>query len=225
MKKLFVCVALLGLVAATASAELVNNNDRSTAPMYTATAQPMDTQQARFPGLGHPYVNTTFGSYLTAVSATGGSVSVDDYNLANGSASWELTKFQFVGGVANAGEVLFFTFFTPGFAPADSFGVQFPQGGNFIWTITIGTPAAHVHHNGGYYRMWADDGSVLVLSTGTWFMDELAPTRGTTGPAYPGFSTTSGAPLNHKFQIVVPEPATLAMFGMGVLTLIVRRRR
>lgn len=223
MKKLFVCVAVLGLVAASASAEMVNNNDRSLAPIYTATAQPMDSQ-ARVPGLGHPYVNMTLGTSLSAVSATGGSVSVDDYNLGGGSASWTLKKFRFVGGVAAAGQVLFFTFFTPSFAAQDSFGVQFPSGGNYIWTITISTPANHIHHNGGFYRMWADDGSVLVLSKGTWFMDSTAPTKGTTGPAYPGF-TNGGNPLNHKFAVIIPEPATLAMFGMGVLTLIVRRRR
>ena len=227
MKKLFVCVAVLGLVAASASAEPVNTNDRSLAPMYTATAAPIDAGQARAPtpGIGIPYKNLA-GTSFSAVSGTGGAVAIDDYNLAIGaSASWELNQFRFIGGVANAGEVLFFTFFTPGFAFNDSFGVQFPQGGNFQWTITISTPSAHLVHNGDFVRMWADDGSVLTLSTGTWFMSTDAPTAGTTGNTYPGFQTTGGADLNAKFQLIVPEPATLAMFGMGVLTLVVRRRR
>jgi|GEM_PF-3120387 len=164
---------------------------------------------------------------LFAVSASSGQVSFDDYTTTEytgvGSTT-TLAKHRFVGGVANAGEVLFFTFYTAtGFAYVDSYGVQLSSAGDFLYTINITTPFA-IPAN-GIVSMWADDGSVLTPSTGKWYLSDLAPTIGSTGPTFPGFSGPAGEPLNHIQQIEnVPAPAGLALLGLGG-ALAARRRR
>ena len=73
--------------------------------------------------------------------------------------------------------------------------------------------------------MWADTGAVLVLSTGTFFYGTVPPTIGSTDPAIPGY-TDGGIAQDHKFEINrTPEPASLALLGLGVLTFVSRRRR
>ena len=240
MKKLLVCVVLLGLVASTASAEpFVNPNDRSQQTILTsATAEPIPGGPLRV--ADYPiYSQMSLAGTLAVATFTGGVVSADDYSGANAAPPNMppypplppgisiMDHFQFVGGVSAPGEVLFLTFFDSAGSYVGSFGIQLPYGGAYIWTITGagGTSMQDPVSNIGFTQMWADDGSVVVLSTGIWYLDTAAPTVGTTGPTLPGFTTTGGAVLNHCFSILVPEPGTLALFGMGVMTLVVRRRR
>jgi len=228
MKKLLICVALMGLVAATASAEpFTNPGNRSLTANLEITATPLQGGTPRV--ADYPiYENMGMTASLYYVSFQGGAVSADDYNkfVPGQSTVYTMDHFQFIGGVAQPGQVMFFTFFDSNGSYVSSFGVQLPYGGGYIWTITgagggsMGRPV----HFGGFVQMWADDGSVVVLSTGIWYLNSDAPTVCTTGPTYPGL-TVGGVYLDHKFAILVPEPGTLALFGMGIMTLVVRRRR
>jgi hypothetical protein len=214
------------LVATTASAEpFTNPNTRTLSSNIELTATPVGAGQPRvadFP----LYSNMTMTGSLYFVSFQGGAVSADDYNSGLGAGTATMDHFQFIGGVAAPGQVLFFTFFDTAGSYVSSFGVQLPYGGAYIWTIT-GAGGGSMNRpvgNAGFVQQWADDGSVVTLSTAIWYLNSDAPTVGTTGPTFPGL-TAGGVPLDHKFSILVPEPGSLALLGMGVMTLVVRRRR
>jgi hypothetical protein len=128
-----------------------------------------------------------------------GALGFDDYATISGV---NFTKAKFVGGLTRASgllgssAVMWFEFFTPGFAFDTSYGVILPVPGNYIWTIS-GLTGAFPHS--GFHQ-------IVANST-------------TTG----GGVTTGGAPLFQTFAFI-PEPTTLGLLGAGIL-LILRRRR
>ncbi len=227
MKTLALCWAVVGFAAAVANGEsLVRGRDRSDAPIYTSvSAEPIESGAGPMPRLA-PYWNMALATSLYSVSAAGGGVSVDDFYVGwvNDYSTWQLREFKFVGGVAQANTVLFFTFLTPNFAPLESFGVRLPNGGNYIWTVDIPPPWAQRYERRGLLMMWADTGLFGPPATGTWFMDTETPRRGTTGPTLPGFTNGSGVPLNHKFAFI-PEPTSITLLAAGLLVVITQRRR
>ncbi len=197
------------------------------APIYSGAAvsyEPLDTVDGLRAGV--IYSNMALGTnYAVSSAATGGVVSVDDYDsISTAGPITQIEQFKFVGGSNIVGGVIFFTFFDAASAYVDSFGVLLPQAGNFIWTINLSTPVSVA--DAGYAQMWSNDGSLAgyPVTVGTWVLNALAPTVGTTGPTVPGLTDPSGAPLDHKFEMTeVPEPATLALLGLGALALIRRR--
>ena len=209
-------------VAGLAAVATANPIDRSNFTIYTGAAleaAPMDTSklvtagvQYSNLGLGNNFASTETG--LTVGVADYDSVADDDINMG---------IFTFVGGVSAVGGVLFFDFFDAGGNFYDGFGVQLPQAGNFIWTITLNTP--QVTLDAGSVAMFADDGffTGLPASTGTWFLNAVPATIGSAG--LPDGTDATGAALDFKFAIeAVPAPASVALLGLGGLVATRRRR-
>lgn len=218
MKK-FVAIALIASFAGMAFAVERSVNDILVAgEEVQINAMPLGSVVRDLPNPTTVYSNMDPGptGYVAGAPASG-YIGYEDYTpIAAMTMTEELQEFKFVGGVANAGEVAFFDFYDAADNLVDSFGIQFSQGGNFIYTITIGSvvnvPA------GGEVWMWVDDGSVLTPSTGQWFAGDAGPTIG--GPDDPLEGTFAGYVQN--FEITVPEPASLLLFGLAGL--FIRRR-
>ncbi|MEM9410453.1 MAG: PEP-CTERM sorting domain-containing protein [Planctomycetota bacterium] len=159
------------------------------------------------------YDNIAAGAagYL-AFPAAAGVVGQDDYDTSADTPFVLLESFQFVGGVAElpGGDLSFDI-------GGETFGVSLPEGGNFIWTITLTTPT-----------LVADSGlftaSAVGGSTGVLFLSDGIPAVGTTvtGSAFTG-------DFDHNFALngtaAIPEPTSVAILSIVGLGLVSRRRR
>ncbi len=158
-------------------------------------------------------------NYVVTTNNPANYVALDDYA---GVSAGPLETFRFVGGVATGSTDLIagFDFFDTSLTFYNGFGVQFPQTGYFIWTITIGNPASLPVLQNGYVGMWGNSAGTIA----GWFLNSALPTVGTTTP-YPGYTEPgTGLPMNFKFELnVTPEPASLALLAAGLL-LALRRR-
>ena len=149
-----------------------------------------------------------------AFAAANGSLGFDDYSSTMVNNVEGLTAMRFVGGVTNAGETARFEFYSTSSILINSFTVQFPQGGNFIWTITLGAPI-DIPKNGIMQIVATGN------STGRWFMTAVPPTIGTNDTTFGG---ANGGALMHTMELTTPTPGSLALLGLGGLV-VGRRRR
>lgn len=188
---------------------------------YTLTKTPISSSQNRGPA--DVRYSAMQGPNFFANSPTSGFAGFDDYTTDNGPAgNTDMAIHRFAGGVGNTSGVLFFSFFTTLGTFVDGYGVQLPSPGDFFWTITLSTP--RTIPNNGIAQMFVDTG-VVVPSTGRWFLQDGAPTTGSSVPLFGGGSTTGGGDLTHMQEIEeVPAPAGLALLGLGG-ALAARRRR
>ena len=160
------------------------------------------------------------GGYSAFAAATG-AVGFDDYDsIGSANTTIDVSTFRFVGGVQQAGGIMFFDFFDTNSAFVDSFGVALTNPGNFIYTITINSyPGGVVVPEAGILQVTVDAGF-----TGQWFLSSAPPTVGTQSSTFGG---ASGGALSHKFEIngdYVPAPASAALLGLGGLAAARRRR-
>ncbi len=169
---------------------------------------------------------TVFDSFGTnnfiGTSQGVGIIGIEDYTLSNPAVNL-MTSFVFTGGVANAGEVLDFNFFDSAMNPTQGFAVLLPSGGNFIWTITLGTP--FVVPSVGFVEMEFDTTrtqNMGVGAGGTWFIASNDVSIGSS-PLDP---SALGVGNNYAFAInAIPEPASAGLIGMVLLGGFVSRRR
>jgi hypothetical protein len=122
-----------------------------------------------------------------------------------------LTSFIFVGGVAAVNQVLFFQFYDSASMPVSDFGVQLPQAGNFVWTITLAQPIPIA--NVGHVGLIPNTGV-----TGTFRFASTAPAVGTST------DVSDGKPGFYRYQITVPTPASASLLALGGLVALRRRR-
>ncbi len=208
-------IALATLLAITGAA-FAEEGARN-APIYSdgngvrVTAAPFDAPQPFFPPiLEYDSFNNAPGpAGLLAISPATGPIGFDDYttqSVLDGAAAASdlltLDRFFFVGGVSNPGEVLFMDFFDPNGAFVDGFGVQLANGGNFRYTITIGTPVSIPA--AGIVQLFAnDDPNIAPVSTGQFFVSDNAVVIGANDPLFGPAPGPLGEILNHVFAIEV----------------------
>jgi hypothetical protein len=189
---------------------------------------------------GTAIYNTLVGGYVASPPSSG-TLGVDDYGTTlspsgapNGAPTtafdtFHLCAYRFAGGVTAAGGVLFMDFFFNDFSFADSFGVQLNTAGNFIWTITIGNPGALNVPTEGFHLLSANTNTNIgPLTTGTWFLNSSVTAGHNDGAWDNGsfdYGTPTGVqPLYYGFELQVPTPGAMALFGVAGLAGIRRRR-
>jgi hypothetical protein len=207
-----VCVAGF---AATASAELT----------ITATAEPIGGYQPRATSV-NVYAGVAGNPGYAGFTAGLGSLGFDDYSAAtNASPTMTLAKLQFVGGVGatgGPGGSINIAFFDSAQTPFSNVNINLPQGGRFIWTITLGTVALDGKDStfqvpvNGFMQITNNS-----TQTGQWFLTTAAPTIGTNDIAIGGAVGTH----RHAFGLYeIPAPGAAALLGLGGLFAARRRR-
>ncbi|MBL9002120.1 MAG: hypothetical protein JNK25_13390 [Phycisphaerae bacterium] len=191
-------LALIALAGAAQATIELRADPLSSAPSYVDRA-------VVYSGIPGPYA---------AFAPENGSLGFDDYSSTMANPVEGLTQMRFVGGVTNALETARFEFYSTAGILINSFNVTFPQGGAFIWTITLGAPI-DIPQNGIMQIVATGN------STGRWFLTSTAPTVGTNSNTFGG---ANGGALFHAFELTTPTPGALAVLGLGGLA-IGRRRR
>lgn len=232
MRKVFAVLAVAGLMAAPAMADLSGWTPPGN------TGMPIFTAEAVAPvGSGGTVTRAPTRIYDSlAAGATGylafapgsGLLGYDDFVTNSGTAM--VSDFYFVGGVAAGGQMINFYFLNSAFSTVNSFGITFTMGGNFIYTIggfpTSASATPFIIPHTGYLVAVAPTGS-----TGQWFLSSHdAVVTGSNQAGVGGYYATSGGvttfSLVHLFAIGgIPEPATLGLLVASGAVFFIRRRK
>jgi hypothetical protein len=228
MKKLVLSALVAALLCSPAWAELTAG-DRAGAPIVTAT-NPVAVGQEMMTRDPMAYDSLYAGTAgYWGYPAASGPIGFDDYDFTPGVSSVGISALKFVGGVQSAGMIMWFDFFTAGGSYINSLGAQFPQGGNWIWTLNISSPPYTGLAHTGILQLVADTTYGTLPSLGQWYFTSadaliVGSNNVTFGPPFLG-TTTSPIWTVQDFALVchIPEPATLALLGSGLLVLVRRR--
>ncbi len=253
MKRGLIALALVGLLITPAMADLAPR-DRSNTPIYTtAEFAEIGSAGTRAGAAIYDSIGPGVGGYLAAPPALG-ALGTDDY--ITDSSTGPMTAFKFVGGMTATASpvtsfggggglaVMWFEWYqhntTSGYDFVTSAGVLINSAGNFLWTITLGTPFPIPHGGTGsdqaLFRVLANTtftggGAYSTTIAGQWFIGtaDAVVVGGNTsaiGPIVNVGTTTTPVMVQgvNSFSFHVPEPTTLALLAMGGCVLIRRRR-
>jgi hypothetical protein len=165
-------VAVIGLLPTQASAQLVV--DHSNVHIYTAQQIGMAIQPLDAPGGGFVSYSSIDKSMASWGTGNGNSL-IDDYTSIADPGNNILGELRFFGGVDVQDGVLFFLFFDTEGVFVESFGLQFPVEGTFLWMLPfpIDVPAA------GFLQVIEDDvGKIGPPTELTWLSTEIGATIG-----------------------------------------------
>lgn len=211
--------AALFALAGVANAAAVEGDYSTYARMAVSSAVQMENYAGPRAGeIGTLYSNMGSGTGYVAFTGATGPIGFDDYDTGF-TGMQTLDTFSFVGGVAAAGEVLFFEFYDSASNFVDAFSIAFGGGGNFIYTISGGggAPIGTAFDSAGIVQVIADAGS-----TGQWFLADAGPTVGTEDAFFGG---NFDGIYSHNFELNgIPAPGALALLSLGGLVATRRRR-
>ncbi|MFG0245559.1 MAG: hypothetical protein ACF8MF_05845 [Phycisphaerales bacterium JB052] len=218
-------VAALALSAGFAVAAPIESTqiDRSSYEVYSAHAE---TLRGAGPFTMYSDIEAGPDGYVsfpdTAIDANGELevAGTADYTSVS-AGDIALDQFVFVGGVDQAGGVMFIDFYNSAGDYIDGFGVQLAEEGNFIWTIDLSETVMVA--SSGFVQMSIDDEDLAgagSTAAGRWFLGNNGATVGDAGLA-------EGDPdFNFAFELNsnVPAPGAMALLGFGGLCASRRRR-
>ena len=148
------------------------------------------SQATTLPTSGETVVYSKMNDYTVYTSATSGVVGYEDYDSTN-NANINLTSMRFAGGTTVAGGILWFDFYSDRSMTnlVNYTGVQTPQSGDFVYTVTLGS--AITIPDAGVLEISANTGT-----TGHWYGGSVAPSIGTNDSSYGGIH-----PNNYDFEL------------------------
>jgi hypothetical protein len=220
MKFVVALVAVAGLAGAARADRLdllpgspvfnASNSRMAAADLQSQGGSPQDTGPAVYSSVPGPYAAPAASSF----------VANDDYTTSQpANSTFLLDGFKFVGGVTAAGMQLDFFFLDNTNTVVSSFGLAFPQSGNFVWTITFGTADPTVPA-GGSLQVQAH----TATDTGQWFLTTTAASPGSNSFSV-GYGSTLSPARIAAFELQIPAPGSLALLGFGGVIAGRRRRR
>jgi len=180
-------------------------------------------------------VDASTNGYV-AFGLTTGQIALEDYVMDTSSFSpgtLDMDIMRFVGGVDTANTILDFNFYgtADGTGPvASSFAVQLGSAGDFIWTVTLGTPLA-IPTSGSMEVIFDDTRPENAAGGGRIFISQEPALAKGSSPGNPfGIpgSGPNGEPRDFAFELQttsIPEPATAALIGLFGFGLILSRQR
>ncbi len=229
MKTAVSAVAVAALAGAAFAAPQLDTVDRSNYTIITGdavSATPLDgnfAAPASFNGISYSNMTSDvdgFSAFPPSNGDANGVIGADDYSsIAPGPA--DLAAFGFVGGTTAAGGVVFFDFFDSAGVFVDGFGVGLTNAGNFIYTITIGTPFS-IPADGFVQMVDGTAAGFGPAAQSQWFQ---TADDATVGDNLLPSGSFNGFDINYTFELdVIPAPGAAALLGFAGVAAARRRR-